>query len=147
MIVLDTDHLSVVINRRATQHAALVARLARSGMPPAATSIVSVEEQCRGWLAQINRVPAVRQQVSAYEHLGKLFEFLKAWTIVPFDVAAAERFEGLRKQKVRVGTQDLKIASIALVRDALLLSANLKDFRRVPELRVVNWLQEPAETT
>jgi tRNA(fMet)-specific endonuclease VapC len=145
VIVLDTDHLSVVVNRRATQHAALVARLARSGMPPAATSIVSVEEQCRGWLAQINRVPDVRQQVSAYEHLGKLFEFLKAWTIVPFD-AAAERFEGLRKQKVRVGTQDLKIASIALVRDALLLWANLRDFRRVPDLRVENWLEEPART-
>jgi tRNA(fMet)-specific endonuclease VapC len=146
VIVLDTDHLSVVIDRRAAQHVALVAKLSGSGTP-LATSIVSVEEQCRGWLAQINRVPEVRQQVSAYDHLGKLFEFLNGWTIVPFDVDAADRFEVLRKQKVRVGTQDLKIASIVLVRDAMLLSANLKDFRRVPDLRVENWLQEPAQTT
>jgi tRNA(fMet)-specific endonuclease VapC len=37
---------------------------------------------------------------------------------------------------------DLKIASIALVQDALLLSANLRDFQQVPELRVEDWLKE-----
>jgi tRNA(fMet)-specific endonuclease VapC len=35
---------------------------------------------------------------------------------------------------------DLKIAAIALVHDALLLSANLRDFRKVPGLRVESWL-------
>jgi len=46
----------------------------------------------------------------------------------------------LRRAKVRIGTMDLKIASIALVHDALLLSANLRDFRQVPGLEVENWL-------
>ena len=36
---------------------------------------------------------------------------------------------------------DLKIAAIALVNDALLLSGNLRDFRQVPGLRVENWLE------
>jgi tRNA(fMet)-specific endonuclease VapC len=35
---------------------------------------------------------------------------------------------------------DLKIAATALVNDALLLSANRRDFERVPGLRVENWL-------
>jgi tRNA(fMet)-specific endonuclease VapC len=35
---------------------------------------------------------------------------------------------------------DLKIAAIALVNQALLLSANLRDFEKVPQLRVENWL-------
>jgi tRNA(fMet)-specific endonuclease VapC len=35
---------------------------------------------------------------------------------------------------------DLKIAATALVRGALLLSANRRDFDRVPGLRVENWL-------
>jgi predicted nucleic acid-binding protein len=35
----------------------------------------------------------------------------------------------------------LKIASIALEADAVLLSANLRDFERVPGLRVENWLR------
>jgi tRNA(fMet)-specific endonuclease VapC len=47
----------------------------------------------------------------------------------------------LRKQ-VRIGSQDLKIAAIALAQGALLLSANLRDFRKVPGLQVENWLEE-----
>jgi predicted nucleic acid-binding protein len=35
---------------------------------------------------------------------------------------------------------DLKLASIPIVRDALLLSANLRDFQQVPNLRVEDWL-------
>ena len=35
---------------------------------------------------------------------------------------------------------DLKIASIALANGVLLLSANLRDFEQVPNLRVENWL-------
>ena len=34
----------------------------------------------------------------------------------------------------------LKIAATALVNNALLLSANQRDFERVPGLRVENWL-------
>jgi len=41
---------------------------------------------------------------------------------------------------VRIGSMDLKIASIALVHNALVLSANLQDFQKVPGLRVENWL-------
>ena len=43
---------------------------------------------------------------------------------------------------LRIGSQDLKIAAIAMTQDALLLSANLRDFQKVPGLRVENWLRE-----
>jgi len=59
---------------------------------------------------------------------------------VPFDEAAAHQFDGLRLQKLRIGSSDLKIAATALVNHALLLSANLSDFKKVPGLRVENWL-------
>jgi tRNA(fMet)-specific endonuclease VapC len=36
---------------------------------------------------------------------------------------------------------DLKIAAIALANDALVLSANLREFGRVPGLRVEDWLR------
>jgi tRNA(fMet)-specific endonuclease VapC len=35
---------------------------------------------------------------------------------------------------------DLRIAAIALAHDALLLSRNLKDFRKVPGLCVDDWI-------
>src|SRR5262249_41274167 len=98
------------------------------------------EEQLRGWLAFINRVRAVEQQSTAYDRLTQLFRFFSQWTIVSFDTQAAQEFRALRKQKIRIGTMDLKIASIALVHKALLLSANLQDFQQVPGVRVENWL-------
>ena len=49
-------------------------------------------------------------------------------------------FDDLRKQKVTIGRSDLKIASIALVNDAIVLTANLRDFERVPGLKIENWL-------
>jgi tRNA(fMet)-specific endonuclease VapC len=45
----------------------------------------------------------------------------------------------LKLQKVRIGTMDLKIASIALSRNAVLVSRNLKDFEEVPNLVVKDW--------
>jgi tRNA(fMet)-specific endonuclease VapC len=41
---------------------------------------------------------------------------------------------------MRIGAMDLKIACIALVHGALVLSANLQDFQKVPGLRVENWM-------
>ena len=75
-----------------------------------------------------------------YQELLGLLEFFGRWTVLPFDEAAAACATRLRGDGVRIGTMDLKIASIALVRNALLLSANLRDFQQVPGLRVENWL-------
>ena len=55
-----------------------------------------------------------------------------------FDQDALIEFERLKRSRVRIGT-DLRIAAIALARDALLLSRNLADFRKVPSLRVEDW--------
>jgi len=51
-----------------------------------------------------------------------------------------EAFNRLRAQGVRVGTQDMKIASIALAHGVLLLTRNSLHFAKVPGLRFENWL-------
>jgi tRNA(fMet)-specific endonuclease VapC len=69
-----------------------------------------------------------------------LIGFFSKFTVAPFDERAADQFDALRAAKIRLGTMELKIASIALVNQALLLSANRRDFEQVPGLRVENWL-------
>jgi len=94
----------------------------------------------RGWLALIHRSRDVRRQVAAYTKLNDLVDFFGRWTRLSFDDRAAERFQDLCGQKVRIGTMDLKIAATALVHDTLLLTANTRDFEQVPDLRVEDWL-------
>jgi tRNA(fMet)-specific endonuclease VapC len=80
------------------------------------------------------------RQVLGYERALAYQNFIKGWRILPFDQRAAAECARLRSAKIRTGTNDLKIASIALVNNALLLSANLRDFRTVPGLRVESWI-------
>ncbi len=77
-----------------------------------------------------------------YDRLIRLLEVLSEWEIERWSDQAADEFSRLRKARIRIGTQDLKIAALSIVSDALLLSANLRDFRQVPNLRVEDWLYE-----
>lgn len=142
MTILDTDHVSVYKYAESERAARLHARL--QALPPedtVAVSVVTVEEQMRGWLASIAKEKHATRQVTGYRELADLFRFFNCFSIAPFDEAAAERFDVLRAAKVRIKTMDLKIASITLVNDALLLTANRRDFEQVPGLRFENWLE------
>jgi tRNA(fMet)-specific endonuclease VapC len=139
VILLDTDHVNV-LQSRGPQIARLTAKMAASADQDFATTVITVEEQMRGWLALIHRVNDVHLQLPAYDRLLGLFDFFGQWQVAPFGEPAANEFKQLRQQKVRIGTMDLKIASTALANRALLLSANLRDFEQVPNLRVENWL-------
>lgn len=141
MIILDTDHFTVLRYSEHSQYGILSARMRRSADTSFATTAISVEEQMRGWLAAIRRARRVHNQILYYTRLIGMIRFVTKWQILPFNEPAADRFEALRKQRIRIGTQDLKIAAIALETNALLLSANLRDFEVVPGLRVENWLR------
>lgn len=130
MILLDTDHLNVLQIGKGSIYDALAERMNASPDQHFATTVVTFEEHMRGWLAGIRRARDVAKQV----------RFFQAWEVHRFDENAAQRFGDLRRQRIRIGTQDLKIASIALEHDATLLSANLSDFNQVPGLRVEDWL-------
>lgn len=131
-IVLDTDHMSL-LEWGDDGSELLRERLADAGSEDAATTIVSYEEQMRGWMAYVARAKTIGQQVEAYWRLRRQLENYRQIPILDFDDAAATEFQRLRRWRVRIGTMDLKIAAIALSRDALLLSRNLVDFQKVPE--------------
>jgi tRNA(fMet)-specific endonuclease VapC len=136
MIVLDTDHISELQDPHSPRGVRLSQRLAGAGTIPIATTIISYEEQMRGWLAAINKLPAGERQVVAYDSLAEFLAFYTGWSLFRFDQLAAKEFQRLRAQRVRISSMDLKIAAIVLNRGAKLLSANLRDFHQVPGLTV-----------
>jgi tRNA(fMet)-specific endonuclease VapC len=138
VIILDTDVLSIVQRADGPEYDNLVERL-DSADEEVAVSIVSFEEQMRGWLAFIARAKTANQQIKGYARLHALLEDFSTRPILDFDQPSALEFERLKASRVRVGTMDLKIAAISLAHDALLLSRNLTDFRKVPMLRVDDW--------
>jgi tRNA(fMet)-specific endonuclease VapC len=140
MLVLDSDLLTLVQRKSGEAYDRLDARLEEAFTSEViAVTIISFEEQMRGWLAYIAKARAPERQVVAYARLRELFEDYRVRTILDFDQRAAERYRELARSRLRVGTMDLKIAAIALANDATVISRNLSDFRRVPGLRVEDW--------
>jgi len=137
VLVLDTDHL-VEFDRGSDAGEILRQRL-DSADEEITTTIISAEEQFRGWLAQIHRIRDPHQQVVAYERLQRRIEFFAAWEVLPWTEKAADILVDLRRQGIRIGTMDLKIAAIVLSHRATLLSRNLVDFTQVPGLSVEDW--------
>lgn len=107
-----------------------------------ATTIISYEEQVRGWLSRIAQAPDLARQRAAYRELKRQLLNYCAIAVVDFDERASQEFERLRRSSLRMGTMDLKIAAIAIAIDAVLLTRNLRDFRKVPGLQIEDWSLE-----
>ena len=54
--------------------------------------------------------------------------FLNAFEVLQYTVEAQQTFTRLRSERVRIGTRDLRIASIALAHGDVVLTRNRKDF-------------------
>lgn len=146
MIVFDTDHLSVLQHEESAAAERLLNRLDAKPGQQLATTVISLEEQARGWLAEIRRQKSPFGEVLYYDRLGGLVRFYSKWTLLPFDGSSATIYAGLRQRRLRIGSSDLKIASIALARSCRLISANLRDFQQVPGLLVEDWLHDASGT-
>lgn len=136
MVILDTNHYSE-LDRGSSAGALLRERLLTRGEQPWLT-VMTAEEVLRGRLAQVS---ADKDRLLVhYDLFLKGLLTLAKWRFLPWTQAAQETFDMLQFQRVRIGTMDLRIASLALTHDTLLLSRNLVDFQKVPGLRVENWL-------
>ena len=137
-VVLDTNHFSELVNESPAKER-LIKRLSSTGAN-AFTTIITCQEVCQGWCALINRLQVGKGQVPAYREFQHSIDLLNELVVLPFDDEAAKEFRKLQAARVRVGTMDLKIASICIAHDALLLTRNLVDFEKVPRLKVENWV-------
>jgi tRNA(fMet)-specific endonuclease VapC len=138
MYVLDTALLSL-LERDSPEAIPLQMRLDRISPSEVATTVVTYEEQMRGWLARAAQANRVERMVATYARLQTHIETFRHIPVLPFDERAGEEYERLRKARLRTGTMDLKIAAIALAHGAVLLTRNLRHFERIPGLRVEDW--------
>ena len=87
----------------------------------------------------------VARSARVTENTRRLEEFRLGLDILPFDDAAAEHYgeirEALRRRGTLIGANDLLIAAHARSRGATLVTDNEREFGRVPDLRVENWLR------
>lgn len=141
-VVLDTDHLSILFQENQPECDRLRARL--RALPPddVATTIICFQEQVQGWLAFAAGAKTDAQIVLAYSKLDSMWRWFCKMNVLAFDDAALAQFHSLRPACRRLGTLDLRIASVSIATGSTLLSRNLRDFRQVPGLRVEDWTRE-----
>jgi tRNA(fMet)-specific endonuclease VapC len=104
------------------------------------TTVITVEEELRGVLARTHRAKDDAERILSYQKLMERVSFFARWVVLPLDAESATAFARFRRQGVRIGTQDLRIACITLAHNATLLTRNTRDFLHVPGLRMENWL-------
>src|SRR5262249_7943530 len=59
--------------------------------------------------------------------------------ILELDSAAITIFEDLKRQRPRVGSQDLRIAAVAIANRAVVVTRNRVDFGQIAGLQIEDW--------
>ena len=128
--MLDTNICIYVINGR---RADVVSRFAQHPVGELGISTVTLAELAHG--AARSQSPRSRESLE---------RFLTPLVIADFDEAAAWQFGEvcaiLRRAGTPIGPLDTQIAAHALALDCTLVTNNQREFQRVPELRVENWI-------
>jgi tRNA(fMet)-specific endonuclease VapC len=133
--ILDTDHISLLQRG----HPAVEQRIRSINLNDIAITIISVEEQLYGRLNRIRRAKSPETLKTAYQALYETLEDFKATNVLEFNPTAISLYQELVNQKIRVGTQDLRIAAIALSVNGILVTRNQRDFAKVPNLVLEDW--------
>ena len=137
--LLDTDILSIFERPGSSEYASLMARLGRCDEGDVGVPVVSYDEQAHGCHKLIINARNPTQLLRAYALLHGVLDAFRTYPLVKFDTDALIAFEQLKPLKLRIGTLDLRIASIALSRSMTVVTRNVSDFGRVPSLPVENW--------
>jgi tRNA(fMet)-specific endonuclease VapC len=135
LYVLDSDILSLYQRG----HAGVCERVERHDLDDLAVTIISIEEQLSGWYTARRRTTGKEQLARIYERFAQSVRLLARMQILSFTEQAIDQYERLRRMKLRVRSNDLRIAAITLVNDAVVVTRNRIDFAQIPELRIEDW--------
>ncbi len=139
MFLLDTDHIVFLQDRESMEYERLIRRMENYPGESFFWPVIAFHEQMLGANTYIARARGRPGIVRGYELLKRILTDFSLAQVLPFDEPAVRKFEELRAQRVRIGTMDLRIASIALCHEMTVLTRNAIDFKAVPELSVEDW--------
>lgn len=129
--LLDTSVLSHLVRQ---PQGPVAARIADVGEDNVATSIVVACELRYGAVKRGSR--RLTRQVEA---------ILDAISILPLEAGTDRHYAAIRsaleKKGTPIGANDMLIAAQARALQAICVTANVAEFRRVPSLKVENWLE------
>ena len=138
--ILDTDHVSLFLAGNKT-----IINQVSNHSDHVAITIITVQELFNGWNGKINNSRDVNNLSYLYTKLWKTTEFFKVINILNFDRDAEIYFNNLRNNSKALAKKridkDLRIASIALTQNAIVVTRNYKDFSHVPNLIIENWTE------
>jgi tRNA(fMet)-specific endonuclease VapC len=133
--LLDTDHLTLYQRG----HKLLEQRIALQAPGEVGLSAITVEEALRGRLVILAQARDGSSRIRRYAELVETVRLLQQFDVVTFDQDSEGAFQQLHGLRHRVGTQDRKIAAVALAHKLVLLTRNRRDFSQVPGLLIEDW--------
>ena len=136
LYLLDTDIVSLF----GRQNPMVMARVAAARQDhEVAVTAITVDESYAGWHARIRKARKPAEIAEAFAGLAAAAAVFGSFSIIPFPIPAIQRFEALKKLKLNTGPNDLRIAAVALEAGGIVVTRNVRDFRRVPGLVCEDW--------
>jgi tRNA(fMet)-specific endonuclease VapC len=135
LFLLDTDHLTLY----QMGHPQVLQNVARRLTDQLAICVITVEEQLTGWQRALHQAKDDARREQVYQRMARTVEALAGWLVLPLSRAALGRHATLIRQRLNVGSNDLKIAACALENNAVVATRNLRDFGRVSGLLCQDW--------
>ena len=133
--VLDTDHVTLHFRG----HSQVGQKMTLIPPDEIATTTITAEEQLRGRLAQIKKASTTEALAMAHRRFRQAIYDLAKLNILELDSAAITIFEDLKRQRPRIGSQDVRIAAITIANGAVVVTRNRVDFGQIAGLKIEDW--------
>lgn len=88
MIILDTDHISI-LQWEGESAERLRKRLSATDDDWLGITSITLEEQARAAITRLGQSKSTHAQIKYYSLLASLFRFFADWRVAPFDVSSA----------------------------------------------------------
>lgn len=131
--LLDTDSASLAFNGN------LRVRNRIRQTPNVWLSSIAAEENMRGALNLIHQNRDKIGLPAAHDFLIRLLSGMSNYRIHAYNAQAMRVYASFSAQVKRIGTQDCRIAASAIAAGWIVVTANQKDFSRIPGVQFEDW--------